>query len=86
MGAAVTLRNIVGETEDLLLIRVIPLHRDFHDDSLLFGDGVEYIVVQHRFIAIDELHKTFYTAGKSEVLLLARELIHQPDLDPVVKE
>ncbi len=47
---------------------------------------MEYIVVQHRLVAVDELDKAFHAAGKSEVFLFPGELIHQPDLDAVVEE
>ena len=47
---------------------------------------MEYVVVQHRLIAVDELDKPLHAAGKGEVFLLARELVHQPDLDAVVEE
>ncbi len=86
MGAAVALRDIVGEAKHLLLIRVVPLHRDFDDDAVLFGDGVEYVVVQHRLIAVDELDKSLHAAGKGEVFLLARELVDQADVDAVIEE
>jgi hypothetical protein len=40
VGAAVALRDVVGEAEDLLVIAVVPLQRDVDADILaLAGDG-----------------------------------------------
>jgi len=35
MGAAVTLRDVVGETENGFLIRIVPLQSGLDDDAVL---------------------------------------------------
>ena len=43
MGTTITLRNIIGETENIFLVGVIPLHRHFDCDIVFFGDKIENI-------------------------------------------
>ena len=34
MRAAIALRDVVGETQYLFLVRVVPLHRHFHNHAV----------------------------------------------------
>ena len=75
MGTPIFLRNIVGETQYLFAVTVIPLHRNF-DRNVVFRTGrIKNIRVQYRFAAIDVFNKVFDSAGKSEFLILAGTLI-----------
>jgi hypothetical protein len=46
VGAAVALRNVVGEAEHLLVVAVVPLHGHFHADAIFLGVRVENVRVQ----------------------------------------
>jgi hypothetical protein len=49
VGAAVLLRDVVGEAQHLFLVAVVPLHGDFDGDlPFLLAAGVEDVGVQHR--------------------------------------
>ena len=41
VGAAVALRDVVGEAEDVLVIRVVPLHGDLDGDAVALGADVD---------------------------------------------
>ena len=75
MGAAITLRNIIGETQDLFPIAVIPLHRDFNRDSLSAGLSIEGRRMNNGLILIDIFNKSFDTPGKSEIFFFSGPLI-----------
>jgi hypothetical protein len=52
VGAAVALRNVVGEAEDVLAVAVVPLHRDFARDrrvlvAVLPSHRVEDVGMEH---------------------------------------
>ncbi len=94
--AAITLRDVVGETEDLLVVAVVPLHGHF-DANLGAGDaavglgrararGVEGRGVQHLLGAVDEFHKALDATGTREVIFLAGALVDQADAHAVVQE
>ncbi len=91
MGAAVALRNVVGEALHGFSVAVVPLHGDFHADGAAYlgsflGLGIKNIGVQHTLAAVDVFDKAFHPAGEGEVFFLALTLIHQADLDAVVEE
>ncbi|MNP93800.1 hypothetical protein D3C85_63270 [compost metagenome] len=96
MGAAVTLRDVVGETEDLLVVAAVPLHRHFDADvragdaavgvGRLLARGVERVRVQDGLALVDELHEAAHAAGAGEVVFLAGALVEQADAHAVVQE
>ena len=56
VGAAVALRDVVGEAQHVLAVAVVPLHRHFDGDvgallAQLLADGVEDVRVQHLLAA-----------------------------------
>jgi hypothetical protein len=67
MGAAIALRNIIGEAEDLFPIAVIPLHRDFNRDSLSAGLSIKGRRMNNGFIFVDIFNKSFNTPGKRKI-------------------
>jgi len=93
VGAAVLLRDVVGEGEQALVVAVVPLHGDLdaYRDALLGGDGaladhVEHVAVQDGLGAVDVLDKAAHAAGKRKVFFLAVALVHQADAHAVVEE
>ena len=57
MGAAVALRNVVGETLHAFLVAVVPLHRAFDAHAVFFAERVEDFFVQRRFVAVHDCTK-----------------------------
>ena len=92
MGAAIGLRNVVGEAQHLFLIAAVPLHGDFaadHDAAVAdlgFAGGVEHVGMQHRLRAIDVFDEALHTTGEGKVLGAAIAFVDQFDLDAVVQE
>src|SRR5256886_5729154 len=86
VSATVTLGNIVGEAENLLLVGIIPLHRDFHGDAFLLRDRVERRPVEYVLALVAVLDEPFHTPGVCEIFLLPSALVDQLDLHAVVEE
>lgn len=53
MGAAVALRDVVGEAEYVLVVAVVPPHRHFDDDAVLFATDGNGLVDQRLLGAIE---------------------------------
>ncbi len=96
VGAAVALRDVVGEAEHLLAVAVVPLHGHF-DADLGAGNaavgfcraaarGVEGGGVQHLLAGVDEVDEALDAAGAGEVVFLAGALVLQADAHAVVQE
>ena len=67
MRTAITLRNVVGETKDLLVKAAVPLHRDLNAHvgaliALAIAHRMEGVGVQNRFVGVDEFNKAFDAA------------------------
>jgi len=77
--------DVVSEAKHLLLIRVVPLHSDFHDDALFFADRVKYVVMQHVLLRLMNSTKPL-TPPEKRSFPLARELVYQAYLDAVVEK
>src|SRR5690606_30263645 len=91
MGAAVALRNVVGEAEDLLVVGVVPWRGDADADgwavvALVRAAQVQDVRVDRPLGAIDVLHEAAHAARAREVLLLALALVDELDRDAVVEE
>ena len=91
VGAAVALRDVVGEAEDVLAVAVVPLHRDFAGDrrvlvAVLLAGRVEDVRVQHLLAGVDELDEALDAAGEREVVGLVVALVDQADAHAVVEE
>jgi len=75
------------EAQYLLLVGVVPLHRDFHRECRPSGrTRVKRRRVQHVLALVDVLDEALHPAGVSEVLILAAALVDQLDLHAVVEE
>ncbi len=96
VGAAVALRDVVGEAQYLLAVAAVPLHGDFHADvragdaAVSFGralaGSIERVRVQHGLALVDELDKAAHAAGAGEIVFLARPLVLQADAHTIVQE
>ena len=86
VGAAVALRDVVGEALDVLGVRVVPLHRHLDGDAVALGDAVEDLRMQHALAAVHVLDEALDAARVREVLALAVALVGELDLDAVVQE
>jgi len=88
--AAVLLRNVVGEGEQVLGVGVVPLHRHLDPDRRAghgrFGGDVEDVRVQDRLGLVDVLDEAPDAAGEGKVLFLAGALVVEPDAHAVVEE
>ena len=71
MGAAITLRNVVGEAEHRLLVGIGPLHREVHDDAVLLGEQADHVGVQRGLQLRQVLHERTDAA-------LVRERVRSP--------
>ncbi|CAM5290421.1 hypothetical protein RLIN73S_04688 [Rhodanobacter lindaniclasticus] len=57
VGAAVALRDVVGEAEHGLVVGVGPLHRHLHHDAILIGSQADHVRVQRGFQLGQMLHE-----------------------------
>ena len=96
MGAAIALRNVVGEAQNVFVVAIVPLHGHFHTNAGAGNAAIrigwtltqcnEGVGVQHFFIGVDKVNKTFDTAGARKVVFLACALVFQSDAHTVVQE
>lgn len=87
VGAAVTLRDVVGEAEQVLVEAVVPLQGDFHTHAVLFTLDVEVEYLVHRgLVGVQVLDEGLQTAFVLEQLLLAGTLVAQQDANAGVEE
>src|SRR5690606_34160340 len=90
VGAAVALRDVVGETQHGFGVAVVPLHGDLdadgHAAGLGFGRHGKDVFVQDGLGAVDVLDKALDPAQKGQVLVLAGDFVHQADFHAVVQE
>ena len=86
MSTTIALGNIIGVTEDIFLIRVIPLHRYVNDDAVFLTAEVHDTLVQHGLVFVHVRHKRAYTTVVFKNFLLSRALIEEFDPYSWVKE
>ena len=92
MRSTIRLGNVVGKTQYLFGVRIVPLHGDFNTNGTVaagyfgFASGVKNVRMQYGLGTVYVLHKSFYSAKKSEVFVLGRTLINQPDFHPVIQK
>ena len=84
--AAVTLRNVVGEAQHLLVVAVVPLQRGLHRHPILLAPDVEDVGVQHVLGAVDVLDKARDAAREREILFLVVAQVLQADAHAIVEE
>ncbi len=91
MRTTIRLRNVVGEAQYLLGVRVVPLHCDFNTNrtttrQLRLATRIKHCRVQDSFCTVDVLDETLDAPGKSKIFFFAGPLVDQLYLDAVIKE
>ena len=83
MRSPVTLGNIVREAEDVLLIRIVPLHCKLDSGAVALGDDEEHAWMDRGLVAVQMLDEGANPSSVLEDVLLARTFIEQ--LDPYTR-
>ena len=86
MCSTITLRNIVGETINILLITIIPLQSNFDSHIVLVAHTVQYVLVYWRSVAIEVLNKCADAAFVFEDIGFFGTQIIQDDTDPAIQK
>ena len=87
VGAAVALRDVVGEAQHLLVVAVVPLHRHFDRCTLSFSPVAWNTFGCRTFLPLlMNSTKPFTPPTKAKVVFLAVALVDQADLHAVVQE
>ncbi len=86
VSPAIPLGDIVGETEDVFLVGVVPLHGQLDADAVLLGDHVEHLGVQRGLVAVQVLHKGADTALIFKDILLIVTLVCNLDAYPRIQK
>ncbi len=77
MSSAVTLRDVVGVAERVLLIGVVPLHSQLDLHLILRAADVYHLAMQWILVAIEVLHESRDPALVLEKVLRAIALVAQ---------
>ena len=86
MGAAVFLRNVVGEAETVFLIRIGPLHRQIDGDVALMGTEIDHGRMQRRLQVRQVLDERTNAALVLENIMPIDTLVMQLDTHAGIKE
>jgi len=88
MGAAVALRDIVGEAENILVIAVVPLQCDVDDDIVAVAVNGDRLWHQRRLVTVEILNKGSDSAFVKQVdfLYLFMPCVAQYDVHATVQE
>ena len=86
MGAAVALRDIVGVTENIFLIRVVPLQSRLDDDAIPFGDDVEDFIKQRGLVFIKMLDERPDAPLEFKDVFAVGAFVKQLNAHPGIKE
>jgi len=88
MGAAVALRDIVGEAEDIFIIAVVPLERDVDDDIVAVAVNGDRFGHQRRLVAVEILDEGSDPAFVEQVdfLRLLMPRVAQDDMHAAVEK
>ena len=88
MGAAVALRDVVGEAEDVLVIGVVPLHRDLDRDAVALGEDDDRLRDERMLGAVEELDEGLEAALIHQRLGLRLDAapVGEHDLDAGIEE
>jgi len=88
MGAAVALRDVVGEAQHRLVIAVVPLHGDFDGHAVLLAADRHRRAVQHLLVAVEILGEGLDAALVEQLadLGLGGALVAQHDAHARIQE
>jgi hypothetical protein len=83
VGAAIALRDVVGERQDVLIIRVVPFQRDVDADPVAHRGNRDRLGKQRRFGAVEPFDEgrdaAFVKQLMLDPLLVPRIREHQPN-------
>jgi hypothetical protein len=85
VGAAVLVLDVVGEAEDRVLERVVPLHRDLDPRAVLLALDDDGLVVHDGLAGGQIRHELGDAALEEEVVRLAAAFVLQGDGEPAVQ-
>ena len=88
MGAAVALRNVVGEAQDAFVVAVVPPHRAFDGDAVALGLDDDRLRHQRRLVAVEIFDEGLDAALVAHRLALLDGVAHvgQHDRDAGIEE
>ncbi len=87
MRTTIALRDIVGVTEHVFLIGVVPLQGDFHPHAILFGAEIDDVGVDWVLVAVEVLHERLdATFVLKHVFAAFTPAVNQVDAYPGVEE
>ena len=86
MGAAIALRDVVRETQNVLLIGIVPLQRCLDAISAAFRVDMEDRWIEPRFVAVQILDEGADSAVVLIYVPLSGSLVGQNDSDPGVEK
>ena len=86
MRATIGLRDVVGITEDVFLIGIVPLHAKLHRHIVAFGAYVHGLAMQRRLVAVKVLDKRGDSTLILEGIFLIGALVQERDAYPGVEE
>ena len=88
VGAAIALGDVVGEAEHVLVVAVIPFHRDLDRDAVLLANGVDGLGDQLGLGLVEMLDEGLHAALIHQVdfVRLCVALVAEDDVDAAVQE
>ena len=86
MCTPIPLGNIVGITENILLVGIVPLHGDLNADIVLVGVEMKDLLVEWCLVAIQVLDKRSNTALVFKNILFVTAFIRQSDAHSRIQE
>ncbi len=87
VGAAITLWDVVGKTQQVFVEAIVPLHGNFDANTVFFTVGGEMKhLVDGGLVGVEVLDKRFESPLILEQLFLAGALIFQTNANSRVKE
>src|SRR5262249_11819933 len=78
--------DVVSEGENLFLIAVVVLHRDFKIDAVTYTLEIDHLVMQNRFVLIEMLNEGDDSTGVLELVLLFGFLGFDRDQNAFIQE
>src|SRR5262245_45155260 len=78
--------DIVGESENILDIAVVPLQGDFHADAIFLAFKINDLWVDRSLGAVEMLNKGQETAFVEKLVLFLRTFVFNDDLDAAIQK
>src|SRR5690606_12741523 len=86
VSAPVPLWNIIGETVDVLLKRIVPLQSDFYGDSVITVLDEMKHAVQRRLVLIQIFHEGSQDTFIKDIFALAGALVSERNSNAIIQE